>query len=356
MRILHCIWSMNAGGAERQLVQLTQAMSCRGAKIHVAVANDGFLDAAVRASGATLHRLGKFGDYDPSLALRIAHLIRRVKPNVVNTWLVKMDIAGGAAARLMRVPWVLSERSSTGAYFPSPLHALRKTMGVHARAIIANSQGGRDYWRRFRSADAISVIPNIVAGADIDAATPIAGAVPADADLIVSACGLREEKNLHRLVDAIALVMRSRSVFAAFCGDGPLRASLEAHVQSLGIADRIIFTGVTSDVWRWMKRASAVVAVSHWEGEPNSVLEAIACGAPLVVSDIPAHRALVSENAATIVDLMSVESIAGGLCAALTDREGARVRAASARTALSGRNADRIAAAYEDVYRGVIAR
>jgi glycosyltransferase involved in cell wall biosynthesis len=105
-----------------------------------------------------------------------------------------------------------------------------------------------------------------------------------------------------------------------------------------------------------MKRATVVVAVSIFEGNPNAVLEAIACGTPLVVSDISGHRALLDERSAWFVDPKSSESIASGLLAALSDATEAKARASRARGVVASRSADEIAARYEDVYREIAGR
>jgi len=154
----------------------------------------------------------------------------------------------------------------------------------------------------------------------------------------------------------VAHVLARRRARAVFCGDGPVRDSIEQKVAALGIADRTLFPGVVPDVWAWMKRATVVVSVSAYEGNPNTVLEAIACGAPLVVSDIAAHRAIVSDDSAWIVDPSSVEAIAGGLLAALDQPAEAKARATRARGAVVGRSADDIAAEYARVFEQVVAR
>ena len=56
---------------------------------------------------------------------RLSRLIRRLKPDVVTTWLTQMDIAAGLAAEMARVPWVLCERSSRECYPAGLIHSLR---------------------------------------------------------------------------------------------------------------------------------------------------------------------------------------------------------------------------------------
>ena len=81
-----------------------------------------------------------------------------------------------------------------------------------------------------------------------------------------------------------------------------MRAAVEAAVAGLGLADRVRLVGFVPDAWAWMKRASVLVSPSLFEGHPNVVLEAAACGCPLVVSDIPAHREFLDGENAVLVD------------------------------------------------------
>src|SRR5206468_2650243 len=142
---------------------------------------------------------------------------------------------------------------------PSFLHGLRRRMGIHARRIVANSAGGRDYWRPFTDDTRIEIIPNIVSEPDADAALSLAGGVPEGAEVVLFAGGFRPEKNLLRLVEALAIVLKRRATVAVFCGDGPLRGALQARERELGIDPPIHYAGVVDNVSSWMKRAAVVV-------------------------------------------------------------------------------------------------
>jgi glycosyltransferase involved in cell wall biosynthesis len=353
MRVLHCIWRMGMGGAERQIIQLSAALGRRNIDVDVATVFAGMNDAHLAATGAVCHRLHAAGKYDPLLIPRMVHLMRRIRPDVVSTWLTQMDILGGLSAEMTSTPWVLCERSVQAAYPRSILHTTRAHVGARADAIVANSDGGGEYWRHFADPARIHVIPNIVPLDEIEQESEGVEEGNSDGDVILYVGRFSEEKNLDRLMDALATVLPQRNATAVFCGEGPLRAAIQRKVAALGIADRTRFLGTVSNVWAWMKRAAVMVAVSVFEGNPNAVLEAIACGTPLVVSDIASHRALVSEESAWLVDPQSADSIANGLQAALGDSAQARARAERARAVIAARSADEIAAQYVDVYESI---
>jgi len=349
MRVLLCIWRMHVGGTEGQLVLLASGLVRRGIDVHVATALPGDYDTAI---GSQIHRITPWLKYDPSPLLRLMALFRRLRPDVVHTFLTQMDIFGGMAATVLRIPWVLSERSTASAYPPTVRHRLRAIVGRRADAIVPNSPGGAEYWRGTAPGVRIQVIPNIIPQAEIEAATPIID--PTLGDVILYVGRFSAEKNLFTLLEALVPVLKHGNATAIFCGEGLLRPAVEAKAHSLGIAARTRFLGNVTNVWSWMKRACVVVSVSTFEGNPNVVLEAAAADVPLIVSDIPGHRSLLADDAAWFVDGASAQSIAGGILAALASRGEATARAARARALIGSRSEEEIASRYEQVYRDVI--
>jgi glycosyltransferase involved in cell wall biosynthesis len=149
-------------------------------------------------------------------------------------------------------------------------------------------------------------------------------------------------KNLERLLDALALLVREQPqdpVQLAIVG--PVvpaeRVPLYARIDALGLGERVRFIDwlADGDVVLAYHAASVVVQPSLSEGFGLTVLEAMQCGTPCVVSDLPVLRE-VAGDAAVFVDPLSPASIAGGLRAVLDDPDRAR-----ALRALGSTNASR---------------
>lgn len=350
MRVLHLIPTLGGGGAERQIAALAAGLRALGCDVHVGIVSEGSHLARVAAAGATVHQIRSHGNYDPALPLRIAALIRRVRPAVVQTWLTQMDVAGGLAALATRTPWVLSERTNK-IYYPRDLkHGLRRFLGRFADAIVANSPGGAEYWDRTRVAK--KVIPNALPLADIDAAPRDATGFGASA-VILFAGRFDAAKNLEKLIDALTKTVRERDAVALLCGAGPLERDVRARIEQSRVADRIRLLGFREDVWSLMKRADLLIAPSWFEGQPNSVIEAIACGCPLVVSDIPAHRAFLDDSMALFAPPGDANALAAKMIEVLDDRAAARMRVANARALVADWSLERVSAAYLRVYEEV---
>ena len=87
-------------------------------------------------------------------------------------------------------------------------------------------------------------------------------------------------KNVEGVIAALARVAAEVQFVALMCGDGPSRPHLERMTRELGIADRVVFRGYVDNLWDLMSGADAFVSLSRFEGCPNVVLEAMACGCP----------------------------------------------------------------------------
>ena len=353
------ILTMTGGGAERQLSYLAPQLANRGHEVHVAYVFPGANSERLADGHCTLHHLAASQRRRPLVLAQTFSLLRRLQPDVAHTWLTHLDVVAGTLSRIMGIPWVMSERSAALYYRRTLLNQMRVAAGKHADVIVPNSRGGAEYWIDHGVDPArIEIVPNFVPVAEIEAAPRLVDARLADDDeLIVHVGRLSPEKNLRRLVESLQHVFsaRPRARFA-FCGDGPLRAELGAQVQASGLTERVIFAGFVPNVASWLKRASALVAVSLMEGHPNAVLEAIAAGVPVVVSDIPAYRSILGEASATFVAGDNAEAIGAAVVSTLADRAAAERRGACARSTLTQQSLDATAERYEEIYRRVVDR
>jgi len=323
--------------------------------VHVAIMKGGPNLQRLDESGAEIHRIASCGSYDPLIILRLRKLMHDLGPDLVQTWLPQMDVLAGYAASSMKIPWVVSERSSSSAYPGGLRNWLRLREARKAAAIICNSRGGEAYWRpRVKDSQQLHVIPNALPEPPATAAFPqmLSGA-ESEEKVIVYVGSLSAPKNIVNLVQALGMVTEQDKCRAFLCGDGDLRKDTESALASLNAAARVKLVGYVDPVWSWLKRADVFVSVSLFEGQPNAVLEAMAAGCSIVVSDIPAHREVLTDRSAVFVKPDDPKSIAEGLRRALADpssglREEAR-RLSEAYTI------DATARRYRDCYESVLA-
>jgi glycosyltransferase involved in cell wall biosynthesis len=340
IRVLHLVPALSSGGAERQLRYLVHALQIIGYDVHVAYLNDG-PDLGIGTDWpANLHRLPPRGNHHPGLLLDIFRLIKKIQPDIVQTWLLQMDVAGGLAAMLDGRKWVLREPNVEAAYNGSWKFRLREIVARGCSAIVSNSQGGASYWQeRFRT-KLVRVIRNAIPYDDIQLAPRASlerfGCTPSTAAILYAGRLVSDhlsEKNLARLLRAIQIVNRSIDCSLILAGTGPQREALQHLARELHLEARTIFAGQLppNEVWGLMKAARTFALVSPYEGMPNAVMEAAACGCPILLSDIPPHRELLPPTMAVFVDHEDAVAIAAGLIACIRDTTASAQRALDAR-------------------------
>lgn len=360
VRVLHCIPSLLGGGAERQLCYLASGLVRRGHEVHVAYQHDGPNFPLLRESGARLHRIPSRRSFDPRAAAAIAAILRRERIEVVQTWLRRMDIWGAVAAGLAGVPWVFSERSQSVTLDErsGSARALRALLPL-ARAVVANSETAADIWRRgVGGRIPVRVAPNAIPVdriARVEPADRRELGLPEGEPLILYAGRFTPGKNVPLLGEALVAVLRERpGAHALLLGEGPELEGFRAWVRAQGLARRVVLPGYRDDLFRWMKAATVFVSPSRSEGRPNVVMEAMACGCPMVLSDIAPHREFVTDDEAVWCRTDDLASLRDGLARALDDPPAGRGRAALALTSIRRFSIDAMVDAYDAVYREVL--
>jgi len=232
-------------------------------------------------------------------------------------------------------------------------------MGSRASALVSNSNGGDAYWERVIEASRRYVVPNGLPIDEIREADP--GTLPNQEcfhgqKLVLYAGRFEQGKNMANLIDALSIVARELPIGALLCGDGPYLPELEARIKNKGLASLILLPGFVPNLWAWMKRADVLVFVSDFEGFPNVLGEAMLCGCPLVVSDIPAHREILDERSALFVNPCDPAAIASAIRKALLIPDEAKMRAESAKIAASRWTISAMAIQFGRVYREVLER
>jgi glycosyltransferase involved in cell wall biosynthesis len=364
-RVLHLITSLAQGGAERQMTYLCCGLARLGWDVQV-----GFLEtdrlhddvnlSRLHASGVSTHHVRNAGPYDPVTPLRFVRLIRRVRPDVVQTWIPMVDVTGGLAARWTRTPWVMSERNTPDYYAFGPKFRLRGAIVRGASAVVSNSRPAERYWAgRLPAAVVRRVVPNALPLEEIRSAASHPEddfGIGDDRAVVLFAGRMNEQKNVRVLLPALERVVRETDAVALVCGVGELSGWVDDFVRERGLSERIRVVGFVRSLWPWMRRAAVFVSVSRFEGMPNTVMEAAAIGCPLVISAIPHHLDLFDDESAVFVEPGDPEHIARAIVDSLRDRADARSRAERAEKKADAWSIDRAAAHYAELYEQLIAR
>jgi len=108
---------------------------------------------------------------------------------------------------------------------------------------------------------------------------------------------LSEQKGYLYLIDALPQVLRTHpDARVVLLGDGELRSKLEAEVSRLGLNDEVTFAGQVNNVLERLEGFDLFVSSSLWEGLPTVIMEAMAIGVPVIATDIPGSREMISHT------------------------------------------------------------
>ena len=242
------------------------------------------------------HRLLIAGMLAPA---NVAAMVRRFQPDVMVSFLKGMNIVAYGARAIMgphRPRWIVREGNNTDVVIDdevkNPLgRAMVKTAVRHcyraADCVLANShEMARGLELNLGIPHArLRVIHNPI---DIDRIQEMASGPLEDGPrrpFVVTAGRLEHQKAHDLLLEAFATNPACRDLDLVILGKGSLEAQLKAQASALGVADRVHFPGFVANPWAYFARASLFVLPSRWEGFPTVVAEALACGAPALVTD-----------------------------------------------------------------------
>jgi glycosyltransferase involved in cell wall biosynthesis len=216
---------------------------------------------------------------------------------------------------------------------------LKRASLKRARAIITQTSAETDKVRRFGGRALL-----IANGVDTTFYAPDPEVERADATALIVARLNDQHKRVSDLLRAIAVLPPPWRLDVL--GIGPDEDRLHALASELGIAARVAFLGFESDKERIrdrLQRCTVFVLPSAHEGLPVALLEAMACGAPVVGSDIPAIADVVRQGGGEVVPVGAVTDLAAAIVSVAADR--VRLGQAARSTVERSYSRDRVAAA-----------
>lgn len=337
MKIAFIITGLSTGGAEMMLHKLLQSIDrSEFEPTVISLIDKGEIGPRIEELGIPVYALGmRRGLPNPLIVLYLARLLRRLKPDVVHTWMYHADLLGGLAARLAgcsRVIWCLrnsnlSKEQSTSSTLKVVSLCARLSRWLPVQ-IVSCSQRAKNVHAAVGYADEkIHVIPN---GFDLGHFAPDATAraslcaelsLPPDAPLVGVVARFDAQKNHLGFVRAAAqLLQQSPQVHFVLAGTGvdsgnaALRAAISAHP---GLQTRMHLLGRRDDVPRLMAALDVLaLSSSHGEAFPNVLGEAMACGVPCVVTDVGDSAEIVG-NTGRVVAVGDMAALAQQLLAVL---------------------------------------
>lgn len=360
MRIAHVLSSLAMGGQERVALDLAAAQVKRGhhvSAVSLAPLPHGALAGEFEARGVEIHSVPKGPSFDVGLIVRLARLLRDERTEVVHTHNPQPLAYGAAAGRLARTAVVHTKHGVN----PDRGRRLwlRRATGHLAHAYVAVSDATARVARENRECAParLHVIPN---GVDLEAYRPDDVArrevraelgIPEDAYVLGTVGRVSVEKDHALLVRAAGPLLGPR-VRLLVAGDGAELANVRAEARSY--EPWVVLTGVRHDVPRILASLDAFVLSSRSEGLPLALLEAMACGLPIVSTQVGGVAEVVDHgSAAILVPPRDEEALRRAIARLMGDPETAAGLATRARARSRRYDAAGVVDQYMDLYRSV---
>ena len=299
LRVVHVTTTLTTGGAEQQVEHLV-AHAVDDTSV-VCLYRRGSIGEEMADRGDDVTVLGMRGLRKATATLRLARLLRARRPDVVHLHMLSAQLWGVPAARLARVPVVVStehsimESSIEGRRKSETLRRLYLRLAAWSSVTIAVSETTRQRLLDWGLDPAqVRVIPNGVdlaalrfSAADRDATRRELGIAPGTA--VVGVVGrLDPEKRLDVAVRALAPRLRAGGTLLLVAGEGALREPLLELAAGLGVAGAVRLLGARRDVPQLMSALDLLVSPSRDETFGLAVVEALAAGLPVVYAQAPA--------------------------------------------------------------------
>ena len=313
IRVLHCIHSLDGGGAERQVILLANASAAAGMTAAIACVDTNGRDNL--HPDVNVYKLARGGMLGLGIYAGITAAIVDFKPAIVHAWLpAVVTVPAMLLAARHRIPSVYAYRAARR--FDSPYTPIEFLIAMCcADTVLSNtpievcSTPFRWLYRRKHG----QRIDNGV----VERTERVArGPSDAGPTRLLFAGRLSAQKNWRRLIDSLPAISSRRAVTLTIFGTGPDDMALRQHVATLGLEHLVDIVGYDPAFRDRLSQYDVLVSPSFFEGMPNVVLEAMAAGLPCVLSNIPEHREIVGPMTAShLFDPTNTQSLAESVIA-----------------------------------------
>jgi glycosyltransferase involved in cell wall biosynthesis len=319
VRIVHIINSFEPGGAEAMLCSLLKRTDRQSFDPSVvSLIDDLRVAGPVLQAGVPIEVMGiEAGKLDPRGLIRLVRHLRKLRPDIVQTWMDHSNLIGGLAARMVpdtKIVWGIHHSNHVpGLTKRSTLMTVwacaRLSRKVPTKIVYCSQHAGKLYSARGFDAGKMSIIPN---GFDTDHFLPSREArsslraelgIDNKATLIGLVARYDPLKDHANFIRAAGILSKQfPDVHYLLCGTKVDRenSALTEQINSLGISTRCHLIGQRKDVARINAALDIATSSSITEAFPLAVGEAMACGVPCVGTDVGDSAMMIGQTGRTV--------------------------------------------------------
>jgi glycosyltransferase involved in cell wall biosynthesis len=358
-KLIHVITGLNDGGAEAILYQLSKRLS-GFEQIVISLKGSGKYAPMLEKEGIRVYGLKGFG------LLKIFSIIRKEKPDIIQTWMYHANLLGGIAGKLggvKKIFWgihnstLIPGKSKSSTILVSKISA-KLSNWLPTKIAIVSQEAMAVHTKAGYNKDKLVYIPN---GYDVDEFKPN----PeyrilfrkefnlAEDHLVIGAVGRYDpQKDYDNLIKALEILKKQGIKFTgALVGNGLSKSNqnLETLIYQSNLQDDTILLGKRMDIPKVMNGMDILVLSSAFgEAFPNVVCEAMACGTPCVVTDV-GDSAEIVDKTGWVVPPQNPVLLSNAIGKAIADYRGNKTIAR--KRIVDNYSIDKMMEAYQDLWK-----
>ncbi len=298
--------TLDQSGAEKQLTLLATSLPRDEFDVQViALTRGGPYAEVLQQHDIPVTILKKRFKFDPLAYRALKKTLQQQQPDILHTWLFAANSYGRMAVKRLsasqKTPRVLVSERCVDSWKSNWQHNVDRRLLPQTSLLVGNSQGVVDFYRDKGVPDALlRVVPNGIVLPDTTVNETVRSQlyqehdIPPNARLIAFVGRLARQKRVEDLLWALQLIRQmNEDIVLLVIGDGPERAKLEQLAHKYTVTPNVRFLGHRTDVDQLFPLFEVFQLASDFEGQSNSIMEAMSYGIPVVASDIPPNRELV---------------------------------------------------------------
>ncbi|GEM_PF-90735 len=305
-KVLIIIDSLGPGGTQRQVIEYLKRADRDLFDITVVNLDKNYntLAREITSLGYEVIGIEHSGAVNLKTLMDLVTLFKRIKPNIVHTYLFTSDLYGRIAAWIAHVPVIISSVRGLDMWKGRRHVMADRMLSRLTDRVIINAESIRPYLVKRDKIDDAKIV-TIYNGIDLSRFDKIRMpskikeelGIPVDALVVGMASRFDEPKDYETLVHAAKIVIEKHpNVCFVAIGDGPKRSSIETLARSFSLGDNFIFTGLRDEVPEIMSVIDIGVLSSLHEGCPNAILEFMAASKPVIATRVGGCPELVADG------------------------------------------------------------
>lgn len=306
IKVSFLIPTLDQSGAEKQLTLLASSLPRDEFEVQViALTRGGPYEAVLKEHQIPVTILNKRFKFDPLAYHALKKTLQQQQPDILHTWLFAANSYGRMAVKRLPAsqtpPKVIVSERCVDSWKSNWQHSIDRRLLPQTSLLVGNSQGVVDFYREKGVPESLlRVVGNGIPVPDTTVSETTRNQLlqeqnlPENARLIAFVGRLARQKRVEDLLWALQLLRQmDENIFLLIIGEGPERAKLEQLAHKYTVTPHVRFLGHRPDVKQLFPLFELFLLASDFEGQSNSIMEAMSYGIPVVASDIQPNRELV---------------------------------------------------------------